>query len=103
MLMLIWGVELKNDRLAIIGIHIIKIIRPHDRFMLLNSLTTKLLRGMKGSRLVEKTIDFPLNFNLEGKSLVECATLMFKTHKMGIRYLNGALFSNETQWREDMF
>ena len=28
---------------------------------------------------------------------------MFKTHKMGIRYLNGELFSNETQWREDMF
>ena len=46
MLMLIWGVELKNDRLAIIGIHIIKIIRPHDRFMLLYSLTTKLLRGI---------------------------------------------------------
>ena len=29
--------------------------------------------------------------------------IMFKTHKMGIRYLNGELFSNETQWREDMF
>ena len=66
-------------------------------------LVQKHHNGMKGSRLVEKINDFPLNFNLEGKSLVECAPLMFKTHTMGIRCLNGALFSNETQWREDMF
>ena len=46
MLVLIWSVELKDDRLAITGIHIIKIIRPHDRFILLYPRTTKLLRGI---------------------------------------------------------
>ena len=75
----------------------------HITTVVLLCLVQKQHSGMKGSRLVEKIIDFPFNFNLEGKSLVECAPLMCKTHKMGIRYLNGALFSNETQWREDMF
>ena len=75
----------------------------HITTVVLLCLVQKHHNGMKGSRFVEKINDFPLNFNLEGKSLVECAPLMFKTYKMGIRYLNGALFSNETRWREDMF
>ena len=78
-------------------------VQSHITTVVLLCLVQKHHNGMKGSRLVEKINDFPLNFNLEGKSLVECVPHMFKTHKMGIRYLNGALFSNETQWREDMF
>ena len=53
----------------------------HKTTVVLLCLVQKQHNGMKGSRWVEKIIDFLLNFNLEGKSLVECAPLMFKTHK----------------------